>query len=111
MTMHTYNVDLDLSAEDIAHAFWHLNANEQADFFAELHRIADYRLCFQMANVIYTIEERSGNGDHEAQNGFQTMLSHAQAYVESVTDIRGSRAMLELDRLRDSAKERLGLLP
>lgn len=96
-------VELDLSAEQVAAAFWELCSNEQADFFAALERMAGIRLCVQMAGVVNEIRKRSERGDRDAQNGFQTMLAHAQGYAESATDYRVWEAQREIARMTEAA--------
>ena len=94
-------MSINVTAEQLAQGFWSLDSEKMADFFAALERIASWRLCFQMANVVCVIADRAGapEYDHDAQNGFQTMLSHAQAYVETATDYRISNAKRELTRM------------
>lgn len=77
-----------LTPEQVAALFWELDAEQQADFFVALERIAGTNLCFQMAGVVQVIQERADKGEYEAMHGFQTMLSHAQGYAESATDYR-----------------------
>lgn len=98
------SVSLDLSAEQVAAAFWELGSDEQADFFAELERMAGIRLCFQMAAVVDEIRKRSERGDRDAQNGFQTMLAHAQGYAEAATDYRTWEAQREIARMTEAAR-------
>lgn len=88
----------------LADLFWNMDCEEQADFFAALERIAGHKLCIQMSWVLGEIEKRSQRGDHDAQNGFQTMLSHAQSYVEGAIDSRAWRAKWDIDRMVDLAK-------
>jgi hypothetical protein len=95
---------IELTAVMLAHAFWEMDAAQQADFFAELDRIAGVQLCFQMAGVVREIKERVDGGDHHAQNGFQTMLAHAQAYGEGATDYRVWSAHGMIDRMAEEAK-------
>lgn len=90
--MSDYTVSIDLTPEQLAQAFWAMGSDEQADFFAALDRMAGVKLCFQMAGVVHEICERAEKGDHAAQNGFQTMLSHAQDYVDGATRWRIGRA-------------------
>jgi hypothetical protein len=91
--------------EALAAAFWEMDSEAQADFFAALERLAGIQLCFQMAWVVREISERADHGDHTAQNGFQTMLAHAQGYHEASTERRHAEARYALDRLvSDSLK-------
>lgn len=103
-------VDVRLSPAQLADAFWNMNSDEQADFFAELADIADWRLCVQMAHVVYTISERAKRGDHTALQGFQTMLAHSQGYHESVADMSLWDAQRMLRGMADSAKAHVAAL-
>jgi len=111
MTAQTQKVmvtaEVNVTPEALAALFWEMDGEKQADFFAELDRIADGKLCFQMAFVVQVIQERADRGDHRAQLGFQTMLAHAQAYGESATDYRCWAAKREIDRM---AKRHLSAL-
>lgn len=81
-------VEIQATPEQVAGLFWDMDAAQQADFFAALEAMAGIKLCFQMAAVVREIKDRSERGDRTAQNGFQTMLAHAQAYAEEATDYR-----------------------
>jgi hypothetical protein len=81
-------VEIQATPAQVAGLFWEMDAEQQADFFAALEAMAGIKLCVQMAAVVREIKDRSERGDHSAQNGFQTMLAHAQAYVEEATDYR-----------------------
>lgn len=87
----------------LAHLFWGMSSDEQADFFAALEGIAGYKLCIQMAAVVHEISERADKGDFEAMNGFQTMLSHAQEYHDASTGWRVAKTKWELQDIRDRA--------
>jgi hypothetical protein len=95
----------ELTPELVAQMFWEMNSDEQADFFAHLERIAGIQLCFQMAAVVQTIQKRCDKGDYTAQNGFQTMLNHAQAFGESATDYRVADAKWQIKKMVERAKE------
>lgn len=95
---------IKVTPQNIAEAFWEMASDEMADFFAELDRIAGGKLCLQIAGVVREIQERADKGDHAAQNGFQTMLSHAQQYVESATDYRTWDAQHAIERMVKAAK-------
>lgn len=101
-------VNIELTPEQVAEQFWQLGSDGQADFFAALDRIAGLKLCFQMAGVVQELTERSGQGNHEALNAFQTMLSHAQGYAESATDLRVWDAKRAIAKMAegDQAEER-----
>lgn len=83
----------------VAAMFWEMDSEQQADFFAALESLAGVRLCMQMAVVVDEIRRRSERGDHAAQNGFQTMLAHAQDYAESTTEYRAWEAQREIARM------------
>lgn len=112
MSAETQKVDvsatIEFTPQMIATAFWQMDASQQADFFAELERIAGINLCFQMAWVVRELVERADRGDYQAQKGFQTMLSHAKDYVESATDIRYWRAQHVIRKMADQALARIG---
>ncbi|WP_038616632.1 hypothetical protein [Dyella jiangningensis] len=112
MNTETQKVDvsatIEFTPEMIAAAFWEMDSEHQADFFAELERIAGVNLCFQMAWVVREMVERADRGNYQAQKGFQTMLSHAKDYVESATDIRYWRAQHEIRKMTDAALARVG---
>jgi hypothetical protein len=96
---------VDLAPQNIAAAFWNMDAEQQADFFAKLEELAGIKLCFQMAAVVDEIRRRSERGDRAAMQGFQTMLAHAQAYAESATEHRVWEAQREIARMADAAME------
>lgn len=95
---------VDLSPQDVAAAFWNMDSEQQADFFAKLEELAGVDLCFQMAWVVDKIRRRSDRGDHAAMQGFQTMLAHAQGYAESATESRAYEAKREIARMAKLAK-------
>lgn len=82
----------DVTPELVATLFWSMDSDQQAEFFSSLEKMAGVKLCMQMAYVVDSIVERADKGDRTAQNGFQTMLSHAQHYVESAIDTRHWKA-------------------
>ena len=88
-----------MTPELLATLFWNMASDQQADFFASLERIAGVKLCFQMAYVVDAIVERADRGDRDAQNGFQTMLAHAQDYVTRATEIRHWRATRAIQQM------------
>ena len=85
--------------------FWELDAEQMADFFAELERLAGIDLCFQMAAAVNVIRKQSEAGSWDALNGFQTVLSHAENYAEAATEHRVWDAQRELRRMADAAKQ------
>jgi hypothetical protein len=102
------DANVKVTPELLAALFWEADCEQQADFFAELEKIAGTKLCYQMAAVVREIQQRNDAGDHGAQRGFQTMLAHAQNFVESAIDIRVWDAQREIDRRAASAKMKIG---
>lgn len=92
----TTTVSFEPTPMQLAFAFWMMDSEQQTDFFAALEGIAGHRLCLQMAHVVRDIAKRSERGDYAAMHGFQTMLSHAQGYAESATDMRVYDARAQL---------------
>lgn len=88
---------------ELAEMFWEMDAEQQADFFAKLDKIAGYRLCIQMASVVREIQERGDRGDHAAMNGFRTMLAHSQEYHESAMDYRVWGAQRAIHKIVEAA--------
>lgn len=101
---HVRLVTVTPTAAQVAEDFWSLVSDEQADFFARLDEIAGYRLCFQMSHVMVEIAARAGRGDHAAQNGLQTMLSHANGYLEAAIESRTYEAKRAIERIVSNAK-------
>lgn len=99
-------ISLNVTAEQLAEGFWSLGSEKMADFFAELERIASWRLCFQMASVVEEMTKRAGapNYDHGAMHGFQTMLSHAKDFHESAAEIRAGDAKRHIADMARLAK-------
>ena len=94
-----------LTPEQVADAFWRMDSAQQADFFAALERMAGYRLCLQMGFVVNEIADRSERGDHEAQQGFQTMLAHAADYAEEAAMHRAAKARIALAGMARDARQ------
>lgn len=101
---HVMAVSISPTPQQVAEYFWSLGSDGQADFFAALENIAGHRLCMQMAGVILEIASRSACGDHAAQNGLQTMLSHANGYLEAAVDSRAYDAKRAIERIVSNAK-------
>ena len=97
---------INVTAEQLAEGFWSLGSDQMADFFAELERLAGWRLGFQMAFVVEEISKRAGapNYDHGAMHGFQTMLSHAQNFHDSAAEIRAGDAKRHIAEMVRLAK-------
>lgn len=86
-------IEVPIEPATLALFFWNMDSSEQARFFAELEKIAGVKLCFQMAYVVDEIVSLADAGERDAQNGFQTMLAHAQDYVRRATEIRHAKAV------------------
>lgn len=99
-------VTMTLTAEQVAAAYWELDAEQQADFFAELFRLSGaVALCSQTAGVVFELVDRCNRGDLAGYNGFQTMLAHANEWHDSAADIRTWDARREIDRMATKAKD------
>lgn len=94
---------VSIGPAELAEMFWEMDAEQQADFFAKLDKIAGYKLCLQMAGVVREIQERGDRGDHAAMNGFRTMLAHAQAYHEEAMDYRVWGAQRAIAKMVEAA--------
>ena len=80
------DMNVSLSPEQVAQAFWNLPADDMVKFFAELDRVAGIMLCFQMAGVVQEMARNETDDHHRAMNGFRTMLAHAMEYANDATD-------------------------
>jgi len=87
----------------LADLFWGLGSDEQADFFAELYRLAGHKLCMQMSWVVREIAHRSGDAHVDAVMGFRSFADDANEYAETATDIRASDAKHEIARMAEAA--------
>lgn len=96
---------ITLTPEQVAAAYWELDAEQQASFFAELFRLAGaVALCSQTAGVVFELVDRCNRGDVAGYNGFQTMLAHANDWHDSAADIRTWDAQREIARMAREAK-------
>lgn len=98
------NAQITLTPGQLAAAYWELGADEQADYFAELYRLAGWRLCLQTAFLFSEIVERSGRGDSDALSGFRTMFNHAEDYPEAAAAWRADCAKREIAQLAERSK-------
>ena len=80
------DMNVSLSPEQVAQAFWNLPADDMVKFFAELDRVAGIMLCFQMAGVVQEMARNETDDHHRAMNGFRTMLAHSMEYANDATD-------------------------
>lgn len=97
---------IDMTPELLAAAFWGMGNDEQAAFFAELWRIAGYRLCLQTAWINNAISERADRGDYAAMNAFRTMADHAEAYPEAAASWRAANAKAAIARVAANARHK-----
>lgn len=98
-------IEVRLTPEQVAAAYWEMGSDEQADFFAELYRIAEHRLCLQTAFLFSEIVERADRGDRDAEAGFRTMFNHAEDYPEAAAEWRAFRAKRDLAHLAARKEE------
>jgi len=96
----------EVTSELVARLFWEMSSDEQIEFFAALERMAGVDLCFQMA---YVCAEMYDKPNQDAQNGFQTMLSHAKDFAEYGVEHRHWLAKRAMQRDADRARTLLGL--
>jgi hypothetical protein len=88
-------LDISLTPEQLAEAWWHMGSDEQARFYAHLYRIAGHLLCMQAAHITQSIVE---SGDFDARDGWQTLHGHASEYIKTAIDIRAGNALREIRR-------------
>lgn len=100
-------LNVTLTPEQLATAFWNMGSDEQVKFLAALDRLAGWRLCFQMAAVVRQIAECETEDHVDALNAFRTMFAHAAGYAEAANDIRSETAKSELASLAGEAKRAL----
>ena len=84
--MSAVTVEFQPTAAQLAEAFWGLGSDGQADFYAHLYRVAGHKLCMQTAYIVDEIASRQMRGDSDAVNGFRTLHSHADSYLEVLVD-------------------------
>lgn len=87
---------VDMTPEILAAAFWGMGSDQQANFFAELWRIAGYKLCLQTAWIVTEIAE---NNNHDAMNAFRTMADHAEAYPVAAAEWRAAMAKIGITKV------------
>ena len=82
-------VDVALTPQQVALAFWHMGSDGQADFYDELQRIADWRLCFQAAHILAELRRRSRRPDASCITGldaYQTLHNHCDQLEQFIDD-------------------------
>jgi hypothetical protein len=83
--MSEVTVSVKLTPAQLAEQFWHMADDEQAAFFAELNRIAGWKLDLQLAYVTRRIAE---SPDHDAMLGLEAFAGYAQNLPSLMLDIR-----------------------
>ena len=106
MSAVTVDLNVALSPEQAAQAFWGLGSDGQIRFFAELDRVAGVMLCFQMAGVVQEMARNETDSHHHAMQAFRTMLAHAMEYANDATDWRCHDAKREIEGMVRDAKHR-----
>lgn len=107
MSAVTVDLNVALTPEQVAQAFWGLGSDGQVRFFAELDRVAGVMLCFQMAGVVRDMAMLENDTGSHAMNGFRTMLAHAAEYANDSIDLRCSAAKAEIAAMvRDKGRHR-----
>jgi len=96
---------IEMTPEMIAQAWWSLDSDDQAKFFAALWRIADYKLCLQTAWIVNAISEMADRGDHDAMNAFRTLADHADSYPEAAAEWRALGHQSVIRRMTASAQQ------
>lgn len=88
MSAVTATIEFKLTPAELAAAYWAMDSDDQAEFFASLEDAAGYKLCMQTAWVVRAMVERANKGDHRAWLAFRTMFEHAHEYHADALDIR-----------------------
>ncbi len=84
-----------LTPEQLAEAWWEMDTEQQAAFYAHLRRIAGFRLCMQAACLTRHIVETDNT---DARDGWQTLHGHASEYIQTAIDIRAGNALRDIRR-------------
>lgn len=104
--MNAIEANVTLTPQQVALAFWNLGSDGQVAFFAELDRLAEFQLCFQMAAVVREMAIVDTDDSHRARTAFRTMLAHASEYANDATEWRCIEAKSRLDEMARDAKRR-----
>lgn len=110
MSAITVDASVTLSPIHLAEAYWEMDTEQQADFFAHLGAIAGINLCFQTACVAAELYKRDATGDRYASRGFNIMLAHSQEYLSSMLDTRVWAAQRDFAQQADAAKHHIAAL-
>ena len=78
--------EVSLTPEQVAEAFWCLMDDEQAVFFAHLHRIAGTKLCMQMAYLSDRLIDMDRAGDRDGWAAFETIAEHSKCLWRTAID-------------------------
>ncbi|ATS39284.1 MULTISPECIES: hypothetical protein [Xanthomonas] len=98
------DLNVSLTPQQIAAAFWAMGSDQQVKFLAELDRLAGWQLCYQMAGLVRDIAECETEDHVHALNAFRTMFAHSAGYAEAATDIRSASARSEIEGMVRDAK-------
>jgi hypothetical protein len=86
-------VEMDLTPEQVAEAFWRLDNNQQAEFYAWLWRKAGgFPLSMQSHYVMHAIGELAERGEYDAMHGWQTFHDERADYTVTSTELRAMAA-------------------
>lgn len=107
MSTITVDASVTLGPAQLAEAYWEMDAEQQADFFAHQGYIAGLDLCFQTAAVAAELYKRDATDDRHASRGFNLMLAHSQSYLEGLIDTQAWSAQRDFAQLADRAKRRI----
>lgn len=94
-------VSVQLTPEQVAEAWWGLGSDEQAQFYAHLHRISKGVLCLQTAYMVSHIIETENS---DARDAFCTIHNHSTEYVETAVDMRCHAAIRGIAKMADAAR-------
>lgn len=105
--MTTVDLNVSLTPQQLAAAFWGMGSNQQVEFLAELDRLAGWQLCFQMAGLVREIAQCETEDHAHALNAFRTMFAHSVGYADAAIDIRCSTARSEIEGMVRDAKRHI----
>lgn len=94
-------VSVKLTPAQLAEAWWNLCSDEQAEFYAHLHRISRGVLCLQTAYMVGHMIETE---NRDAQDAFCTIHNHSIEYLESAVELRSNNAIRGIAGMADAAR-------
>jgi hypothetical protein len=97
-----HTMPLRLTPKQIAQTWCSLKSDEQAEFYAHLHRIAGHLLCMQAAYITHGIADTDNT---DARDGWQTLQGHASDYLRDAIEIRAGNAKREISALAKAAMQ------